>query len=405
VHHPLHRFGVAPAGGASGVPAVARERWGCAVRDSLHAHLRAAGHPIPDEDGQLALLAHPAQAALRAELAIEDAPAAPAVASSRPLTIANLRGFLERPIQAWAQAVLGLDELPDDTASEHSDEPFHLGRADRARVLREVFAAQLREPGPSIAARYDAHIAELSLRGQFPVGVFAEAARTLDLRLLEQWRDAIGPIAVGAATRIGFGRASSPGTDLRPALVLELSGGRTVRIVGQTELMLRGEPLTSVIPLLRPIEKRSAYHLRGALDHVVLAAAGLATGGHAHRLIDDEGKVCAIEHRPWTVDDARGYLAALVAELIDQPHGYLLPFEALARALAGGKAPTRYGDPTGGLGYGPIERPDGLEPPADPGAIAQRRLRPLVERMIGDHGFEDPTSSSKSSSKQPERRR
>jgi hypothetical protein len=63
VRHPLHRHGSAtaervPAGGAV-VPAIGRERWACAVRDALHAHLRAAGRPIPDEDGQLALLARP----------------------------------------------------------------------------------------------------------------------------------------------------------------------------------------------------------------------------------------------------------------------------------------------------------------------------------------------------------
>lgn len=392
VRHPLHRFGgAAPAV----VPAVARERWGCAVRDALRAHLRAANHPIPDEDGQLVLLAHPAQAELRAQLAIEDVPAAPpVVATTRTLTIPNLRGFIEHPVQAWSQAVLGLDELPDDAALEHSDEPFHLSKADRARVLREIFAAQLRDPGRPIAARYDEAISQLQLRGQFPVGVFAEAARTLDVRLLETWRAALGPLAEGAATRIGFGRASSPGAELRPALEIELSGGRTVRLVGQSELLVRGAGyLTSIVPLLRAAEKRSPYHLRGALDHVVLAAAGLAPEGHAHRLLADDGAVVEVHHTPWAVAEARAYLAELVADLVDHSHGYLLPFEALAKALVGGKPSLRYGDPTGGLGYGPIERRDGLEPPDDPMALAVRRLRPLVERMLGgDHGFELPTA-------------
>jgi exodeoxyribonuclease V gamma subunit len=404
VRHPLHRFG--GGGGDPALPAAARERWGCAVRDALHAHLRAAGHPIPDEDGQLALLAHPSQAALRAELAIEEFPApAPAPgAVARPLTIANLRAFLEHPIQAWAQAVLGLDELPDDAAAEHSDEPFHLTRAARARVLREVFAAHLREPGRPLEERYDAYVADLALRGQFPVGVFAEAARTLDLRLLETWRAALGPVAVGAAIRIGFGRASSPGTELRPALELELSAGRTIRLVGQTELMLRGDVLTSVVPLLRKAESRSPYHLRGALDHLVLAAAGLAPAGHAHVLLDGEGAARRVDHRPWAEDEARAYLAQLARELVDQAHGYLLPFEALAKALTGGKAPSRFGDPTGGLGYGPIERRDGLEPPEDAAEIAVRRLHPLVERMTGDHGFED-ARGARSSGTRPEGRR
>ncbi|MGN6104952.1 MAG: exodeoxyribonuclease V subunit gamma, partial [Kofleriaceae bacterium] len=393
VRHPLHRFGAvrpADADPAAVLPAVARERWGCVVRDALHAHLRAGGHPIPDEDGQLELLGHPSQAALRAELAIEDVPPAPpASTAARTLSIANLRGFLEYPIQAWAQAVLGLDELPDDAAAEHSDEPFHLGKAERANVLRDIFAAQLRDPAGSLAARYDTAIAELQLRGQFPVGVFAEAARALDLQLLDTWLAALGPVAPGGATRVGFGRASARGAELRPALELELSGGRTVRLLGQTELMIAGDGRrTSVVALLRPIEKRTHYHLRGALDHVILAAAGLAPEGHAHALIGDDGKRCDVDHAPWTTDDARDYLHELIADLIDHPHGYLLPFEALAKAVTGGKLSVKYGDPTGGLGYGPIERRDGLYLPEDAQALAQRRLRPLIERMTGDHGFD-----------------
>ena len=40
------------------------------------------------------------------------------------------------------------------------------------------------------------------------------------------------------------------------------------------------------------------------------------------------------------------------------------------------------------VGYGPIDRSDGLDPPANAPLLARRRLLPLVERMHGDHGFE-----------------
>jgi len=416
VRHPLHRFGaiVPDSGGADAVlPVVARERWGCAVRDALRAHLRAGGHPIPDEDGLIALLAHPSQHGLRVELGIEDAPAAaPATdAATRSLSIPNLRKFLEHPVQAWAQAVLGLDELPDDEVLEHSDEPFHLDKPRRATVLRDVLAAQLRDPGgggsgPSraLADRYDAVMHELQLRGQSPVGVFAEAARELDLALLETWRDALGPVEVGGATRFGFGRlslasaavdraegaGSHPGAELLPALALELPGGRSVQLVGQTELLVRGATFTSVIMSLSEPTPKHAYHLRGALDHVVLAAAGLAPAGHAHLLLGPDGKQLRVTHAPWTQADARAYLGALIAELLDRPHGYLLPFDELVKALAGNTKPggTRASDPGKLLGYGPIERRDGLQPPPDAIDIARRRLRPLVERMQGDHKFE-----------------
>jgi hypothetical protein len=254
-------------------------------------------------------------------------------------------------------------------------------------MLREVFAAQLREPGGPVDRRYDAAVKDRQLRGQFPVGVFAEAARKLDLEVLQRWRERLGPIPADGATRIGFGRASSPGAELLPALSIELSGGRTVRLIGQTELLVRGRRHTSVVTLLRKLEKRSPYHLRGAFDHLMLAAAGLASDGHVHRLIDDRGDGCEVQHDAWAPGEARAYLAALVAELLDAPHGYLLPFETLARALQG-KPSSWSSDPTRGLGYGPIDRGDGLELPRDAAAVARRRLLPLVARMHGDHGFE-----------------
>ncbi|MGE3767636.1 MAG: hypothetical protein AB7L94_35605, partial [Kofleriaceae bacterium] len=411
VRVPLHRFGGAAGGELDVVPAAVRERWACTVRDAVRAHLRANKLPIPDEDGLLALLAHPALADLRAALGVVSAPASVAPQSvSRPLAIGNLRDFLEKPVQAWASTVLGLGELPDDPTHEHSDEPFHLDRPERATLLREVFASQLRDAGAPnsapradnviplhagtatpIARRYDAAMMDAQLRGQFPVGVFADAERVIDLRMLETWTRALGPVPVDAATRFGFGRASSPGAQLLPPIELVLSEGRTVRLTGQTELLIKsGNRYTSVIALIREYERKSPYHLRGAFDHLVLATAGLAPNGHAHKLIDPLGKVVEIEHEPWSPDDARAYLTSIVTELLDAPHGYLLPFAELARCLFATKPQTRFFDPTKGLGWGPIERKDGISVPADAHAIAKRRLGPLVDHMRGDHGFVEP---------------
>jgi exodeoxyribonuclease V gamma subunit len=387
-HEPLHRWNAADE---ATLPAIARERWAARVRDAIQAHLRSHDQPIPDDDGMLALLAHPSQAGLRAELGIVDGlPDAAAPPAQRQLSLANLRAFLESPVQAWAQAVLDLDELPDDTVVDHSDEPFHVERPARAILLREVLAAHLREPTGSLAERYDAVVRELALRGQFPVGVFGEAARTVDLRTLERWRDELGLVAVGSATRYGFGRSQSESAELLPALELEIAPGRTVRLVGSTELLIRGgNRALSVIAMIGNAEKSSRHHLRGALDHVVLAAAGMALEGHDHVLLAPTGTARRVSHEPWTQADARAYLIELVRELVDQPHGYVLPFDGLRRALEGrtASAMKQRRDVFPALGFGPIERADGLAPPADPIAIAKRRLGPLAERMRGDHSF------------------
>ncbi len=389
IHEPLHRWNA--DGADATLPAIARERWAARVRDAIQAHLRAHGQPIPDDDGMLALLAHPSCAPLRAELGIVDGlPDAAAPPAQRQLSLANLRAFLESPVQAWAQAVLDLDELPDDSVVDHSDEPFHVERPARAILLREVLAAHLREPDGSLADRYDAVVRELALRGQFPVGVFGEAARAVDLRTLERWRGELGLVAVGSATRYGFGRSQSEAAELLPALELELGDGRTVRLVGSTELLVRrGNRALSVIPMIGNAEKASRHHLRGALDHVVLAAAGLAPEGHDHVLLSPTGTARRVSHEPWTPADARGYLVMLVRELVDNPHGYLLPFDALRRALEGRTASVtkQRRDVFPSLGFGPIERADGLAAATDAVAIAKRRLGPLAERMRGDHSF------------------
>ena len=256
-----------------------------------------------------------------------------------------------------------------------------------------MFASQLGGAATPLVAAYDAAVADAKLRGQFPVGVFAEAARTIDLAMLETWRAGVGLMTAGSATRFGFGRASSDGAQLRPALTLELSGGRTLRITGQTELLLvQGGDVTSIVTLVGELANKSKYHLRGAFDHLVLAAAGMTPGRFTHKLIDPDGNVCEVEHTPWTTADARGYLTALATELLDGTHGYLLPFEAIVKALGGGKPNVKYSERANHLGFGPIERQDGLDLPADAVAIARRRLLPLVERMRGnEHGFEVAT--------------
>ncbi len=401
IAHPLHRFGIgaessgptastgtSAGAGAGMLPAARRERWACGVRDALRNHLRALGMAVPDADGMHALLAHPAQAALRAELGIVGSGDRPArEGTERPLSMANLRSFLEWPVQAWAQTVLELDELPDDEAAQKSDEPFGIGRAERAVLLRDVLGAHLRDRATPLDALYDQVARNRVLAGQFPVGVFGSATRDLDLGLLTRWTAAIGELPAPGATRIGFGRTTVAFADLLPALQITLASGRTVRIVGQTELLIpAGEGRqASLVAMVGKVDEPSRHHLRGALDHVVLAAAGLATRGHVHRLLGADGKVNEVIHAPWSQADAQAYLVDLVTELVERAHGYLAPFDIAVRVLAGKKTWPPQRKPEG---YGPITRADGLAIPDDIAHIAQRRLRPLVERMTGDHKFE-----------------
>jgi hypothetical protein len=187
--------------------------------------------------------------------------------------------------------------------------------------------------------------------------------------------------------------------ELHAALELELPSGGTVRLVGQTEVLVRTGGVggaavrhESITPLTGELKKAGHHHLRGAFDHVVLAAAGLAPAGHAHHLLGQAGNSERIDHAPWTQADARAYLGALIDELFGAAHGYALPFDQLVSAYTGKSVGFgRRSKPFQILRYGPIDRADGLELPPDAIEIAQRRFGPLASRFIGDHAFEEDT--------------
>ncbi|MEZ4360450.1 MAG: exodeoxyribonuclease V subunit gamma [Kofleriaceae bacterium] len=419
--HPLHRFDPRYDGGGdvggppltpSAAPATARERWAWRVREALVAHLRERGAAVPDEDRLLQVLAatgQPALARLAGDIGVvattgdaaraEEAPAAPRgartkAAAVRTVGLSTLRDFLEYPAQAWAHAVLGLDELEDELLLERSDEPFSVGAAERAVMLREVMAAHLRDPSVPLRELYEQQAAARRIRSRFPVGVFGRAVEHNDLEVLEVWRRALGPLEVTgerAVIRHGFGRAFAPHTSLHDAIevTLELHGDREpVRLVGQTE-MLVGRHGSVIFKAGKMAERE---HLRGAFDNLVLAAAELSVDGHAHLIIDGDGASKRVAHAAWTTEEARAYLTALAQDLFGRPHGYLLSITQLRDALRGRTVRAARGtgnrrDDQRLLGYGPITRLDGLDQAPSVEELARRRLLPLVIRMQGDHPF------------------
>lgn len=440
--HPLHRFDERYRGAPGGplgsrAPGTPREAWAHDVRAQMVAHLRTRASGVPDEDRlqqHLAVSERPALVELAAQLGVL-APAAPPSAPAPPppgaappleppppasagergiwpraqrpaggaqrgrpsggprtLGAATLRDFLEHPVQAWARAVLGLEELADEILLEKSDEPFAVGAAERARLLREVMAAHLRDPSRPLDQLYEAEVAARRLRSKFPVGVFGRAVKAVDLAVLEVWRGALGPIEVDATgvARHGFGRAYASHTTLHDAIELEVQIAgepQALRLIGQTELLVGRHG--SVIFKTGSAKERE--HLRGAFDNLLLAAAGLGEVGHCHVIIDGQGKVARVDHAGWSQGEALAYLTALATELFGAPHGYVLTLQQLRDALRGRSVRaqritgSRYDDQL--LGYGPIRRGDGLGEPDSIEELAQRRLGPLVSRMQGDHPF------------------
>jgi exodeoxyribonuclease V gamma subunit len=418
--HPLHRWDAAYDGGLSASPAPgragpdragralvaspapgrARERRSVLLREAITRHLRARGVAQPEPARLRELVARtPALAAIAHDLRLDPVgtiAGAPDDDAPVRLSLAMLRKFLDAPVQAWAAAVLRLGDLPDEELVDKSDEPFGHDAVGRAAVLRDTLAAVLGVGAApaSVADAYAAAIDARARRGAAPVGVFGEVAGEADRALVETWREAITGAACGPARRVAFGRSFTGDAALEPPIAIDVDlGGRTRRIEldGQTEILVddAGTGTSASIVVIGGKKAARRHTLRGAIDHVALAAAGTAPRTHRTLCLDGAGALHVTEHAAWTPAAARAYLADLVGELLARPHGYLLSLDDADRALAGKPpkiTPTRDGHP-GSLGFGPIVRAERLDLPADPLGIAKRRLGPLVERMAGDHGF------------------
>ena len=344
----------------------------------------AVAMPIPDEDGLLALLDCAAGAARGARARRSAAGGRPPVLA-RPVSLANVRAFLESPIQAWAQAVLGLDELPDDEVDRAQRRAVRRRASRRARsCCARCSRRSSREPGAESRRSTTPWSSDLELRGQFPVGVFGEPPRERKspAHRSTRWREELGPVrGRRAPPGSAFGRAIVAGAELvapRSSSMLAAGPAACGSSARPSCSCVDGDRHTSVIPLSASARTEAppspARRARSPRARRRRASRPPAT---RHVLLDPEGRRCESSHDPWPQDEARAYLAGLVRELLDEPHGYLLPFENLvqgARAARSGRSSASH---AARLRADRAHRRP-RAPPDDAIAIADRRLRPLV---------------------------
>lgn len=390
-----------------------RLRWADSLRNVLRAQFRSAGLPIPEESALAAGVAHVhpnlrtalGLFALGAGHAVDAAPvAAPSSQiTERVLNISVFRKFFESPVQAWAMAALEMRDDRDEDAAEVAariNEPFANSDLDRAVILRDVIEQSLRHPERSLDELYAATARIRALEGQAPIGVFGDAGAERDVAVLQAWRNALGPMSVGrdggvAHHRYAFGRSHVAAAQLLPSPTIELTvGGRRerIRLVGNTEIQL--PKFGSVV--FRSGALRHLDHLRGMIDHLLLTVVAEQTGtlqhaGHRHMIVESTGKTTQIDHAAWAPGTATAFLTAMLNELLNHDHAYVLPFDQLRAALRGrpeggsrGKNQT-----DNALGYGPVTIDVGLRKGDDVAAmataLADRRLAPFVALMTGEH--------------------
>lgn len=261
------------------------------------------------------------------------------------LRMVTLRRFLECPMQAWARVVLRMQDA-EETATAQDDEPLEAGTLAATQLLRAAFE----EAGGSASVAmevYRRQRARLQAEGQWPVGLPGRVWEEDHQQLFRRWERAlsaqVGPLPVGLErVRLGAGQEHQKVAAVHPPLRFTLPDPRparagktlTVELSGTTEALLpamQGCLLMSHAALDKP-EQRLMLQLRGFVDHVVLAAAGLrpqdpftvvTLGNHPSEV--DRTLVLG----PVSQDVAMEWVSGLVAALLGSSHTCFFPADAV----------------------------------------------------------------------------
>ncbi|HSS39754.1 MAG TPA: hypothetical protein VLT58_13390, partial [Polyangia bacterium] len=269
----------------------------------------------------------------------------------RPLTLTDLRRFLECPLQASARVLLPIrddgDAEGDAEAALRDNEPLDESRFETVPFLRELAADLLGgdDDGDddAVAAAYDAAAELKRLDGILADGLFGRATRERHLALLRCWRAgvrlAVGPLAAApAVVWLGAAPEQLRAPLLRPALPLEVDGLGVVLLGGRTELVAEQADGTRVLLSLiasgSPRADCAEREFLGAFfSHLALTVLdGAPRPARAITLRPkDDGSPRAEERRfaPVTPESARAVLAGLAGDLIREVHPYFLPCEAV----------------------------------------------------------------------------
>lgn len=329
--------------GAVVPPNVARERQVLDLKESLRSHL---GDPEAAAPIRVLRRQMPRRIwhRLSERLRLSEPEHTFEIPSAMAVRYEALRRFLEDPLQGWARLVLELSDEDEVDPFARQDELFATGALHGTVELRAVLIEQFRRDAASdlstsLEELYRARANRLELEGMMPTGIFGRAERTKHERILQAWQKQVRDALNGKATPIDpvrFGRARERAATVEPADPISLEvpvGGRSiiVELHGQTQPALRDPGVFGSVALTmkRPYKGKRAQllELRGFMDQVVLAAAGIADEvpfTAATAFGEDDLRVT--DFAPFTRREARDYLRSLLADMLSRPHAYLLPF-------------------------------------------------------------------------------
>ncbi|MFO0692858.1 MAG: exodeoxyribonuclease V subunit gamma [Polyangiales bacterium] len=380
---------------SSHAPRALREREAADVGAALRSALSA---DLPFALGRL-----PVDEAVRERLAalVPTAPLPPPPPTDRELraTLPHLVAFLRCGVQGSARLRLGLREEREDEDDSLEGEPLTLERLEARRLVEDALVDHLSsgvDPLEAWARRYD----RLVVRARAPYGPLAKRSA---VEARDELEGLSAQLAAHGITKVEvhrFGTAKGEGlvTHRHPPLRLHLEVDGTKRLVsvhGTTALLAEpgylvlGEGGASAEASARKLGRRL---LLPFVSHVVRLAAGLARGPCVvlplRPLAKGASPAPVLVPSPSTREDAIALLEAWLADLLGPLQTTFLPIEAIVEGKLEPTTLEEFRDELlekGGScssAHGPVPGFAEWDLPADPRALAERRIAPLLPLFL-----------------------
>lgn len=384
---PLHRF-EEPIGDDWCVsPELQDEVQARRLRDEL---LKTGFTPTQAIARVAAVLPQPVRSFLRCPTGPEATTSSQRVDGSKPivLSLATIRRFLECPLQGWGSRLLGREEDWED-GLDVEEEPWLIGRLQRATLLRNIFWDAVANGEPDFEAVYQFKTTQLEEQSVFPTGPFFHTQRHHLLEILKNWyahtqQAGAPPLSEYHVARFGRAEQLAQVDHVYPPIELTVThpasgDSLAVELVGMTEAIHQNWDCSLVL-VARKL--KDLDFIRGFIDYVALSAAGLCNDRFRALTIPAEmprikGKDAPEKmRRIWpslTSDSAREFLRCLISELLFEPHEYILPADVVleiqqsnhqksARDIV---APFKVGKKDLRTEYGPVPKPKQYDAPDD----------------------------------------
>jgi exodeoxyribonuclease V gamma subunit len=369
----------------------------------LGAEARRQGVVMPLRVGDLALDAA-AGHTLRAALDTPEVPAEAGVRDVIKLSLTDLRSFLECPLTGAAAVRLGLRKRDLEDRAAVENEPFESDFLESWSLQREVTLGGLREQEqPGVV--YARCIKRLQSEGAAPFGVFSEAERGRNLRVIQNWVEYLKHQQGRPETwRLGGNRSGADSIDHPlPALNLTVQVGgraRTVELSGDLRVQWQGSLYleTGTRPTASTLGSIQKKALGAFIDHHVLACVAEGHGDHLARFVYEAEvggeQEYTFKFQALTPDQARDRLRSWLEDLLSGDHAVLLPIEAVLEGWPDHLSPEsirgfvddcRNGSEvkTFSSTRGPVPDPASYPPPDDPKGIMTRRLQDFLDLVCG----------------------